>query len=826
MQEIYRPAKERGVEVPHILGLTASPVISSNLRDLEALEYTLDAICKSPKRHREELVSFVNLPQMSIVSYGAEEDIDFTPAMARLHKAKQGMDITQDPTVLRLRADRTERSREKLKNAVLKQDTFAQQKMGSFCHASKELRRQLGPWAADYYIHKVITDFLADNDKPNDVSELDKRYDPDLRYLADILRKVQCQRPAAEPTALSVKAQKLVEMLASYEGDLRGIVFVTERTTVAILATLLRRHPLLSGWLKVGTMVGMSSHHSKKHDFLEPSHGDIDATLRDFRSGKLDLLVATSVLEEGIDVPACNLVVCYEKPVTLKVFIQRRGRARMRVSRLIMLLDNDSTDVAHEWMQLEKQMKAKYEDDKRQLQIIQAIEEEEHPDYPVLEVEGEDGHLARLTIDDARQHLEHFCATLSCAKFVDFSPWYIVRMVGTVQDPKSPDARFMATVQLPVSLPPELRQAESIRIWQSERNAFKDAAFQAYVALYRADLLNDYLLPLREWDIFKDIRARASFTTVREQLDPWPGVALAWETQKELNRHILRFAEVGGSQQTNFELILPVPIPELPELTFYWDSTAAWTMSMGESRGYKAIGAPVSNDVGTLVTMAFGHRGDRFADMGKRHMVCLVSNDLQLSPQGIASEDLNPSMFPSLLQESHLIRDPNNYNHPFFFSELLPMKPPDEHVRKRHKGIVEYPEDTPWVAVRDWPKKAGYFKRPKAQPQQPGGLKLYNRILPAEVVKVDAIPAIYARFGLLYPSLLHALEVHLVAKELRDNRLESLELADLSMVTTAICTLGARMHVNYERIEFLGDCILKLSAASNCLAHRKFSSPA
>ena len=50
--------------------------------------------------------------------------------------------------------------------------------------------------------------------------------------------------------------------------------------------------------------------------------------LKDFKSGKLQLLVCTTVLEQGIDVPSCEFVVCYSKFDTTKSHVQRAGRAR------------------------------------------------------------------------------------------------------------------------------------------------------------------------------------------------------------------------------------------------------------------------------------------------------------------------------------------------------------------------------------------------------------------------------------------------------------------------------------------------------------------
>jgi hypothetical protein len=832
MLEFYRPAKEKGAAVPHILGLTASPVASSNPLDLETLEDTLDAKCVSPKRHREELLTYVNLPQMSIVSYGPPLVLnkkDATPAMVSLSKARAGMDMLQDPTILALKADKSERGRARLRDAVMRRDTFAQQKMQAFCHAAGEIAKQLGPWAADFYIHQVIaileTSYFSPGTPPGEMAvDMDAQDDPELRYMGEIFHKIQCPAPFPVPCPLSEKLEKLVEILAATEDELRGIVFATERTTVAVLGHILRTHPLLHGRLRVGTMVGTSSCSSKKQDILELSHGEVNETLMAFRSGKLNLLVATSVLEEGIDVPACNMVICFDRPVTLKVFIQRRGRARMRESRLVLLLDNESRDEAYEWLEMERQMKAKYENDQRQLLALQADEDEEHPDYPVLEVKDGNGDLlARLTIEDAKGHLEHFCATLSSAKFVDYSPFYMVRMMGQEIDPKSPKARFKATVQLPVSLPLELRQFGSLHIWKSERNAFRDAAFQAYLALYRVGLVNDHLLPWRESDIFENTKARTSFTMCQERFDPWPSVALAWETPKEFYRRTLTFAGPGDTGQVNFDLTLPVPIPNMPEQIVHYDLHTAYTMTMGDAPQVPYPVFHASNDVHKLITMAFGHRGERYAVTGKRHIVWLASRDFQLSMQDIAGANLNDHLFPNLLRGRYLIRDTTNHNQPYYFKELLPSKPPDEQVRRHNKRLEDYPKDVPYVAVTDWYKRAGYFLRPKPQPQlvELGSKKPYHRIIPAEFIKVDTIPAIYARIGLMYPALLHALDVHFVSQDLWQTRLAALDLSDMSMVTTAICPRSARMAVNYERVEFLGDCILKLCATSNCLAHRK-----
>ncbi len=164
MNEVYWPAKNAGSPVPHILGLTASPLMRSNLNDLELLERTLDAVCRSPNRHREELIAHANRPEMLTVPYGLlnppPRPRDFTASMASVDETYRKLDIAQDPEIIRLKADKSNRGRERLRNAVVHRDTYIQKQMKAFLNRSQEAYRNIGPWAADYYIHRVVSEYL------------------------------------------------------------------------------------------------------------------------------------------------------------------------------------------------------------------------------------------------------------------------------------------------------------------------------------------------------------------------------------------------------------------------------------------------------------------------------------------------------------------------------------------------------------------------------------------------------------------------------------------------------------------------------------------
>lgn len=821
MSEIYWPAKQNNREVPHILGLTASPVIRSGSASLEELEQRLDAVCRSPNKHRDELMAHANQPDMSIVCYGSlpvplERGGGYTPNMLALLDTYRNLDITEDPSILRLRAENTARSRDRLERAIMKHDTFVQGQMKSFCERSAEICRQLGPWAADYYVNRVVSDVTARFESRDHLVTDSK--DAEMLYLVGVFNRIQLQPPSDDLTTknLSNKMRELVQILVSFKEDPMGIVFAKERATVAVLAHFLSIHPEVRSRYRVGAIVGISKPPGSKQSFLDLNRKDDLASLQHFRTGRINLLVATSVLEEGIDVPACNLVVCFDKPNQLKSFIQRRGRARKQTSQLSLLVDDTSIHAVKEWQDQEDAMKNMYKDELRELEHIKYVEESEDVDFFPLLTALSTG--LSLTIDDAKSHLEHFCRTLTSRKFVDTRPYYVVRNVSSVDSESThvPGLVMLrATVHLPISLPTELRTAESSRSWFSEKNACKDAAFQAYKALYQAGLVNEHLLPMKDSDMFKSIETRPGMATVREQLDPWPMVAMAWREGQKLHRRSLRFTDADGSHLAHFEVALPVPVPNFQKLLLHWDADAVWTVEVTDSDSGTDMPGLESDDTATLLALAYGHR---WPIQQEGHIVRFLSRNGPLDRQGIGNNEFEADTFENLM-ETHLVRETTNSNHPYFYAGWLPTKPPVELVRRPYRGFEESTQNVPYVAVGNWPKKAGYFRQPKLQPQTPSA-KPYFRVLPASETRVDSIPAVYSQFGMLLPSIIHALEVHLVATELLTTRLSSLGLTDLSLVVTAICTPAAREPTDYEKIEFLGDSILKLCATGNCLAKR------
>ncbi|WP_461462757.1 DEAD/DEAH box helicase [Methanobrevibacter sp.] len=84
--------------------------------------------------------------------------------------------------------------------------------------------------------------------------------------------------------------------------------------------------------------------------------------IKSFKMGNYDVLLSTSVAEEGIDIPAIDLVVLYE-PVPSEIrMIQRRGRTgRKHEGKMKVLLTKGTRDEAYFWASKRKESNMKYQ---------------------------------------------------------------------------------------------------------------------------------------------------------------------------------------------------------------------------------------------------------------------------------------------------------------------------------------------------------------------------------------------------------------------------------------------------------------------------------
>jgi len=80
--------------------------------------------------------------------------------------------------------------------------------------------------------------------------------------------------------------------------------------------------------------------------------------IKEFSQGKINVLCASSIGEEGLDIPEVNAVIFYEPVPSAIRKIQRAGRtARLSKGKLIILLTQKTRDESHHWAAFHKEKK-------------------------------------------------------------------------------------------------------------------------------------------------------------------------------------------------------------------------------------------------------------------------------------------------------------------------------------------------------------------------------------------------------------------------------------------------------------------------------------
>ena len=128
--------------------------------------------------------------------------------------------------------------------------------------------------------------------------------------------------------------QKVFVLVELLKGQLAGksvIVFASYRSTAKMIADILAKN-MITAKVFVGKKEGVTQVQQQQ-------------AIADFRENKFKVLVATSIGEEGLDIPTVDAVVFYE-PIPSEIrSIQRKGRAgRLKFGEVITLVAKDTKD--------------------------------------------------------------------------------------------------------------------------------------------------------------------------------------------------------------------------------------------------------------------------------------------------------------------------------------------------------------------------------------------------------------------------------------------------------------------------------------------------
>lgn len=272
-----------------------------------------------------------------------------------------------------------------------------------------------------------------------------------------------------------------------------GILFCERRITVQVIRFYLeeasKEWPDRLGFIKPEMMLGNSTN-VKNTALARFNTKRQSQIINQFHKRELNLLVATQVVEEGLNVPACNLVIRFDSIITFPSFIQALGRARKPGALCYALIDEKIEDKENGKINDYVVYNKTLADTLEKNAIHVGGEEESNPRVeedliPPFNPSGDrDG--AVITSIEAVSLVHRYCNALSCDKIATLFP--------TAWCESKKDANyFKARVLLPIISP--IRDIVEGDWMTTKTHAKRSAYLECCKRLWEAEELTENLLP-------------------------------------------------------------------------------------------------------------------------------------------------------------------------------------------------------------------------------------------------------------------------------------------------------------------------------------------
>ncbi|CAH3040736.1 unnamed protein product [Porites lobata] len=428
-------------DYPKIMGLTAS-VVNKKVKpgkiesEIQELECTLRSTCETSQD--EDVGKFASKPNEQIIQFSnANFDDSTIILLQKLQEVlRPGMNYLRDYEV---QGDGPSWDAQSFALSALTE--------------CQEILSEMGPWAANKIAGYLIKDLqvfidrvcmFQDCKEGRMFCEFSKTQ---LQQLQGVYNNYTStlgsgETDSTEKLYVMPKVKELLSVLKKEYGNaqnsenkLCGIVFVERRCTALVLSEQINiaaksDHELsfIESSFVIGHGTGGKANYSNE---AEMNFKKQEEVLRQFRLHEFNLLIATSVVEEGLDIPKCNLVCRFDFPMTLRSYVQSKGRARAKDSNYIILVDEEE-----------------YEEKQGELEMMREIENclskkchgrKEPSKEECEEVAGADSFLppyepenrtgAIVTMENSVSLLSMYCSMLPSDRFTHLSPVYKIEEV-------------------------------------------------------------------------------------------------------------------------------------------------------------------------------------------------------------------------------------------------------------------------------------------------------------------------------------------------------------------------------------------------------------
>ncbi|KAH9524737.1 hypothetical protein Btru_027650 [Bulinus truncatus] len=335
----YLNSKEWNPEIklPQIVGLTASVSVGKAKNMSEAV-WNIFNICGQldaesisiVEKHEDELKEKINEPQLEMHMLSASSDSEVVSnIMDVLSKHERKLEnYCKDIDPLKLISNQKPKDR--------RSPQYGQWAMNVF-NCAKLIKMDLKNvmTLADFLVALSNAIEMLNVVQLKDVLKyLDKYFVHKESYFDDFstIKQLLSLRGETENSNLTTLKKILIKHLVENDCRSSGIIFVRTRALTYSLTSWINQCEDLQV-LTAEAFTGTAS--LMNHNGM--SQSEQQDVLQHFSTGTVRLLVATSVLDEGIDIPECSLVVIYNHVGNEITSLQRIGRARKKGAICILL---------------------------------------------------------------------------------------------------------------------------------------------------------------------------------------------------------------------------------------------------------------------------------------------------------------------------------------------------------------------------------------------------------------------------------------------------------------------------------------------------------
>ncbi|KAL6436316.1 hypothetical protein ACFW04_004692 [Cataglyphis niger] len=302
----------------------------------------------------------------------------------------------------------------------------------------------------------------------------------------------------------SDQIRKLFEILTKCNDKLLGnqkfccIIFVRERFMTQVIHHILKMLSKLDkqyNFLLPDYVIGFQNSpykYSREVSCIAKWNKEV---LDKFKAGLVNCIVATDVVDEGIDVPNCTLIIRYDMPMDFRGYVQSKGRARHSSSQYMVLMPKD--DIAflkkyESYKNIESQLKMSLvgQSELRTLptdsDISSCLYVNEIEPYVVKQNDG--SVESCITEISAINVINMYCNTLMNSKFVRLVPiWKLYKIEN------NDGTLFKVSLKLPSISPLKVEiYGDSMKNIDSAK---RSAAMKTCIKLHKLGALTDKLLP-------------------------------------------------------------------------------------------------------------------------------------------------------------------------------------------------------------------------------------------------------------------------------------------------------------------------------------------